>query len=238
MQKFSYSNWNILTKLPKKQAEELFDYINQRQYDIIRLLKKQRRSEVFLFKYNGKNLVLKIPKEKNVRPWIRFTTLYRTGEAFKNLKSMDRLCEIGVKTSTPVMAAEKRSFGMVTDSWIIYEYVEGENCLEKKELYPAVVDLLSEIHNKGYLHNDPQIRNFITDGMEIYVIDSNVKRPLLKSSGRASEFSYLAKSAPGIDKHFGEIKKSWAYRIAVRKDHLERKFAQFRKKVKKAVGLN
>lgn len=150
---------------------------------------------------------------------------------------MELLRSIGINTTKPVMAAEKRTFGMVTDSWLVYEYLQGENCLGKKNLYPEVVKLLKKIHDNGYLHNDPQIRNFMANENGIFVIDSNPTKPTLGALSKTFEYNYLAKSAPGIVKYFGSIKNSLLYKTTGRIDKIDRKWAGYRKKIKKAFKL-
>lgn len=221
--------WNILGK---PQDISLFDMISQGRYILKTPLKEHNRSDVYKIEISQREYVLKIPKEKNRKWWIRFTTLFRDGEAFKNIKGMFKYEELGLHTTQPVIAAEKRSFGMVTDSWLLYEYIDGENCLDREDLYPMVVEELKLIHSKGYLHGDPQIRNFLYKNNQIYVIDSNPKRVGIIGFSRAYEFAYLRRSAPGIEAYFGEINGWWLYKLAFKYDIYERKFVRTRRKIK------
>lgn len=224
--------WRVLCS---PEHISLFHLVSQNKYALRKLLKKHHRSLVYQIDIDNKSYVLKIPLEKNNRWWIRFTTLFRVGEAFKNLKGMLKYEELGLHTTKPVMAAEKRSFGMVTDSWLLYEYLDGEPCLDHEEYYPLVVDELKLIHEKGYLHGDSQIRNFLFKEGKIYVIDSNPKPVGLTGFSRAYEFAYLRKSAPGIEKYFGKINDWWLYRLAYHYDLYERKFVRSRRKIKKLL---
>lgn len=224
--------WNLLCE---ETNLHFFNTITDKKYVIKAALKEHHRSLVYLIEIEGRAYVLKIPKEKNERWWIRFTTLFRDGEAFKNIKGMLTYQQLGLHTTTPVIAAEKRTAGMVTDSWLLYEFLDGKVCLGHEEYYSMVVNELKLIHSKGYLHGDPQIRNFLHKNGRIYVIDSNPKRTGVFNFGKAYEFAYLRKSAPGIEKYFGAINDWWLYRLAYYYDIYERKFVRTRRKIKKLI---
>lgn len=232
MSKRHKKNWNIFSS---KTDVIFFDIIDQKKYVVKNILKKHHRSLVYHIEINNKQYILKIPTEKNTRWWIRFTTLFRDGEAVKNIKGMIKYEELGLHSTRPVIAAEKRNWGMVTDSWLLYEYLDGEPCLDKKEYYPLVIEELKRIHRKGYLHGDSQIRNFLYKAGRIYVIDSNPKPIGLTAFSRAYEFAYLRKSAPGIENYFGEINDWWLYKLAYHYDIYERKFVNLRRKIKKVI---
>ncbi|MEX2335853.1 MAG: lipopolysaccharide core heptose(II) kinase RfaY [Fulvivirga sp.] len=225
-------DWRVLG-LDKNSG--FFIIVNEEKYTIKKVLKEHHRSMVYHVSINGREYILKIPVEKNNGWWIRFTTLFRSGEAFKNIQGMMKYHELGLPTTKPVMAAEKREYGMVIDSWLLYEYLDGEPCLEKEEYYPMVVATLKQIHAKGYLHGDPQIRNFLYKDDGIYVIDSNPKPAGLFNFAKAYEFAYLRKSAPGIENYFGKIKDWWLYRLAYYYDIYERRFVRTRRKLKNII---
>ena len=235
MNSFFHKGWRLYSAVPDAEAKQLFDLIQKGDIQVTEWLKRHSRSDVVAFNFNGKKLVLKIPKEKNRRRWIRLTTLYRKSEAVRNINSMEILRREEIPTSTPVMAAEKKTFGMVTDSWLVYEYLEGESCLDKPSIYPQVVKLLHQIHDSGLIHSDPQIRNFIIHDGGLFVIDSMPSKPFFGPFAKAYEFAYLKKSAPGIESCFGEMNHSLWFKAAVKYDRYARKLATFKKKVKKAL---
>ena len=215
----------------------LYDFIDNIIYSknllILKELKNDQRSLVLLVTHMGKKLILKSPLEKNRRKWIRFTTLFRNGEAFKAILNMERLNNVGIRTNNPVMAIEKRVFGMVSDSWILFEYEEGEPCAE--EHYALAVQKLKEIHTKGILHRDPQIRNFLYNGKEVITIDCNPKRIWLGNISKAYEYIYLEKSAEGIDKHFTFSRDTLSYRIAKKYSILYWSWRRIKKKIRREI---
>jgi len=171
--------------------------IRQKGLKVLAELKNNSRSLVKVVHVNGRRMVLKSLREKNRRRWIRFTTLYRRGAAFTSFAGMQRLERLGIASSRPVMALEKRRWGMVVDSWLLYEYVDGRVCGPGE--YQMVVGQLAAIHAGGLLHGDPQIRNFLFDGTAVVTIDAAPKRPLWGGISRYGEFFYLRHSAPDIE---------------------------------------
>lgn len=233
MRTINYQGWTLLIsdQINDQMAKDLFDSAQNKKYVLTKTLKDNHRSSVKHVQINSNDLVLKVPKEKNERIWIRFLTLFRLGESFKNLKSMNLLYDIGVKTTTPIIAAEKRSFGMVVQSWLLYSYLDGTSCLDRPQTYPQVIGTLKSIHKKGYTHGDPQIRNFIEKENEIYVIDTNPKKAGLTGFDFGYEWAYLRKSAPGIEGLFSEILESGWYKFAYHYDLYARKFSRLKRRV-------
>ncbi len=232
MRILQHNGWRLLMhdNLSHEQAKTLYNKIIAKDYNVRQKLKDNHRSSVLKIELEGLDLVLKVPKEKNKRLWIRFLTWFRLGEAFKNLAGMGQLWDNEIKTTKPIMAAEKRKNGMVVDSWLTYEFLAGESCLEKPEQFSQVVATLKKMHARNLLHGDPQIRNFICAANDIYVIDSNPvhTRNWFK---KAYEWAYLRRSSPEIESCFGDIADSWLYKLARWYDTTERKFKRAKRKL-------
>jgi len=87
----------------------------------------------------------------------------------------------GIRSVVPICALEKREFGRVTDSWLVYEYREGKPC--GPEFLPEIVGVLHHLHSQGYRHDDPNLGNFLrADDGAIFLID-------FKGRARAGSFS-------------------------------------------------
>ena len=231
MIKEKYEEWNVLYTGEKYLYDFIDNIIYSKNLIILKELKNDQRSLVLLVTLMGKKLILKSPLEKNRRKWIRFTTLFRNGEAFKTILNMEKLNNVGIRTNNPVMAIEKRVFGMVSDSWILFEYEEGERCTKKN--YALVVNKLKEIHAKNMLHGDAQIRNFLYNGKEVVTIDCNPKRIWLGNISKAYEHIYLEKSAEGIDKHFDFSKCPFSYKIAQKYSDLYWSWRRLKRKIRR-----
>ena len=179
---------------------------------VIKELKNNSRSHVFLIDFEGEKAILKSPREKNTRKWIRFTTLYRRGEAFRAIQNLEKLTALGLETNTPLMAMEKRCLGMVVDSWLLYKFTTGKTCDESH--YQSIVKTLKAFHDKNLLHGDAHVNNFLTTDHGIIILDANPIKPLFGNISKYYEYLYLKKSAPGIEKHFNLPLNTLAYRIA------------------------
>lgn len=208
----TYKGWNILFNGDKRLYALMDKIVAKESVPTQQKIKNTRRSLVLIVSAAGQKAVLKCPREKNTRRWIRFTTLYRKGEAFKAISNMDKLKNLGIKSNRPLMAMEKRRWGMVVDSWFVYTYEEGRRCRDAD--YPAVVKKLEEIHSKKVLHGDPQIDNFLISDNAVITIDSNPKKALFGNISRYYEYFYLQHFAPGIEKYFSLADHTLSYRVA------------------------
>ncbi len=236
MKKIKIQGWQYLIAdhVSVEEAKILLQKIAAFDYKVISVLKDTSRSTVKRIGIINKDLVLKVPNEKNSRLWIRFLTWFRAGEAFKNLRGMQKLSDHNIPSTKPILAAETRKFGMVVDSWLLYEYLNGQSCLNREETYPEVVKMLCKIHNENLLHGDSQIRNFVTGNNQLHVIDANPKSSKSALS-RAYEFAYLRKSAPDIEPYISDIKKSIPYKIARMWDSVDRWRARNKSRIKSKI---
>ena len=213
MIKTTHKGWRLLVFGDKTLYPLVDDIIeNKLQGYLIKELKNNSRSRVLLIDLQGQKAVLKSPREKNTNKWIRFTTLYRRGEAFKVVRYLDKLIRRGFHTNKPLLAMEKRRFGMVVDSWILYKFKPGKTCDDSH--YPSIVKTLNSFHEKNLLHGDPHVDNFMTTDQGIFTLDAKPKKPILGAISKYYEFLYLKKSAPDIEKHFNLPQNRLAYKIA------------------------
>jgi tRNA A-37 threonylcarbamoyl transferase component Bud32 len=146
------------------------------------ILKDTERSFVKVVDYNGKKIIVKQPCYKNRKKIEQILTLIKDSEVVRVLKSMKILNKNGIKTNKEIAAVEIRKSYLITDSYIIAEYLEGE-IIDESNLEKAI-ELLKSIHKLGYLHSDPQYRNFIVNKNGIGTIDAKLK---IKKFGKISE---------------------------------------------------
>jgi tRNA A-37 threonylcarbamoyl transferase component Bud32 len=144
------------------------------------IIKDDHRSLVKVIVSNDHRIIAKQPRDKNRRSWARVLTLVRDSEVKRSLRSLSVLRQKGVDTLRPIAAIEKRCWGMVTDSWLLYFFRDGRPCREE-ELH-MVIDTLNAVHHAGFRHDDPHIRNFLHDGKKVFVIDCKGKPRLGKVS--------------------------------------------------------
>ena len=199
--------WRYLNKT----KIDFLKIILEKEYEIIKVLKDDKRSLVEIIEINQGKFIFKIPKEKNNRKWQRFINVFRGSDSFRNYKTMDKLEKMGINSTRAVFAGEKRT-PFVIDSFLIMEILEG-NSIEEKD-YPRIIDELNKVHLKGYLHGDSQIQNFMKKDNDICMIDFRLQKNIYGEIGRMYEFIYLRESCKEIDKYYDDIRNRISFKIA------------------------
>ncbi|BDU49676.1 lipopolysaccharide biosynthesis protein [Haliovirga abyssi] len=238
LKKEKYKNWDMRFDAKFENILEIIgiikNIIDKKEIKFDEILKDTDRSFVGVVKVKDKNIIFKQPKEKNRRKWIRFLTLFRKGEALKNFYIMNKAEKIGIKSNKPYLSVEKKEYGMVVDSWVIYEYIDGRECANREE-YEKLFKILDDIHNKGYLHGDSQVQNFVFSGDEVYTIDCGLKKNIYGKFGKMYEYIYLRESRREIEKYYKFDIQNFYYKAA----EFYKKWLYFlgrnRKKVKKLI---
>lgn len=189
-----------------KELEKFKKYVEKKP-KILKILKKDQRSYVFIFEYLGKKYVYKEPVEKNRRKWQKFLSIFRGTESKREFFCIKKINSSNfVKTVKPIYYTKK---------YLIYEYLEG-NMPDIKDL-DLVIKKLQEIHNAGYLHGDSQIQNFlINKNKEIYIIDSKFQKNKYGKFGAIFEMIYLEESTTSVlNLEISYDKKSFYYKCAI-----------------------
>ncbi|MGL6023642.1 MAG: lipopolysaccharide core heptose(II) kinase RfaY, partial [Cetobacterium sp.] len=176
----------------KENYETLIKKIQNRDYKEIKKLKDDQRSRVHLIKIENKKYVYKEPIEKNNKIWQRLLSVFRGGESKREFLNCEKIKKLGFLGPNPIVAFEKKRFLMTVDSFFLMEYVDGET--SKIEHVDLVVKNLNAIHEKGYLHGDSQLSNFIIKEKKVYLIDCKLSRNLYGVIGKIWEFLYLEES--------------------------------------------
>ncbi len=181
-------------------------------------LKDNHRSLVLKGALNGKMIIAKQPRDKNKRLWARILSYVEPSEAAQTLESLEVFNQRGLASVQPILALEKRVFGAVVDSWLVYEYREGQSSQEQH--LPRVIELLHMLHTAGFRHNDPNLGNFlISPDDEMFLLDCKGR----KRSGNfsdANDFFLLKKinkTLTNFDvKDVNQLNQdSWGYRLAL-----------------------
>lgn len=193
-------------------STKFFNPIEEKRIKILKTLKSDHRSTVKLIELNGKKYVYKIPTEKNTRKWQRILSFFRGGEAQREFLCLEKILKNGIDTAKPYFACETKKFGMVVDSYLVMEYIDGrEGNFDNIEI---ICDTLEKIHSKGYIHGDSQLSNFIISNGFCYIIDAKFKKSILGKFAEAYEFIYLETSCgQSIKKYY---KRRGIYHIVAR----------------------
>ncbi len=154
-----------------------------------KVLKDANRSLVVLINYKNKPYLLKIPRDKNRRKWNRLTTLYRSSEARKSFFNLKKMQQLGFHSNSPLIFGEKKSFGMVVDSFIICSYIEGKN--PGVNDYYQLMKEIDKMHDQGYLHGDFHTDNFLVTKEGISFLDTALKKNYMGCIARCFEMAYF-----------------------------------------------
>ncbi|MCK7544777.1 hypothetical protein MLC59_11415 [Marinobacter bryozoorum] len=195
--RYSFQNgWQVLSALGEQQSHHLCADILDDNLVRQHVFRDNWRTLSANVRVNDRSLLLKIPRARNGRRWERILTMFRGSDALRSFRHLEMMSELGLSAPEPVLAAEFRSHGMVTDSFVCYDFVEGRR--PDIEDAPAILDALRTLHGKGYLRNDAQLANFLIRGDgEVVFIDFRLKRPrLLPALQKARELDRFLRSCP------------------------------------------
>lgn len=225
MKKLKYGK-NILYYIDEKNIK-LYDKIKNTCYNIERIFKNDQRSYVALIEIDGEKYVLKRPIEKNRRKWQRFLSIFRGSESRREFENIQRINELDFNGAIPYLAVETK-FGLcVVDSYSVYSYLEGEEGTTKD--IELISKELKRIHNKGYLHGDSQVMNFLINGNTVYLIDTKLMKNRYGKFGEIYEFIYLEESC---DKDIEYDRESIYYKVAITLKRYLIWFANFKRRLR------
>ncbi|MBM3316834.1 MAG: hypothetical protein FJY75_03180 [Candidatus Eisenbacteria bacterium] len=180
------------------------------------VIRDDPRSFVGVLRIAGEDFVAKSPRHKDRRRWIRLTTLFRPGLAFRIASFLEEAWSAGLPVPEPLGALERRRCGGVVESWLFHRYLPGRPCTAS-DLQPAAA-VLRRLHALGWAHGDAHIANFLADGERVWILDAEPRRRIPGGILEAHDLIRLRNSVGGgtgaeaIDILGG--RRGLAYRIA------------------------
>ncbi|WP_297596855.1 lipopolysaccharide core heptose(II) kinase RfaY [uncultured Cetobacterium sp.] len=194
----------------EQKNKVIYERIKSNSFKLLKTLKDDERSKVLLIEIDSKKLVYKIPIEKNERVWQRILSIFRGSESAREYKNYIKISKLGFKGPSPLIYWEHKKCGVIVDSFLVMEYLEGEtaNLLDLE----LVVEELNKIHKKGYLHGDSQLSNFMVKNLEVYLIDVKLSKNIYLKLGEKYEFIYLEESCHKMIDVYD--KTDWSYKLA------------------------
>lgn len=184
----------LFTTLPLSVAQSLCVSVDAKTAHYESVFKDTSKAFVGVLKVddNLKGLV-KIPRSRNHRRWERFLTLFRDGEALRQFSQHLRLKGLGLRGPTPLLAVERRSYGMVVDGFYIYEFINGRSGTQADR--DLIATELLKLYELGYRRKDPKPANFVICSDGVYLIDFSLNKPFFFSKiRRAMELSQFSAS--------------------------------------------
>ncbi|MEF9933548.1 MAG: lipopolysaccharide core heptose(II) kinase RfaY [Cetobacterium sp.] len=211
----------------KESQKDILMAIKNQNFNVLKTLKDDQRSKVYLVEVLGNRYVYKVPTEKNKRVWQRFLSIFRGSESKREFDNYNKILNEGFKGPKGIGYFEKKIGPVVVDSFLVSSFLDGRN--SKLEDLSLVEKELRKIHDSGYLHGDSQLSNFMIVEDEIYLIDAKMKRNIYGGFGASYEFIYLEESC---HKKVFEYDNSIYYRGAKLLNEYLHFYGKLRKKIK------
>jgi len=216
--------------------ELIQDILNKKTYKVIKEYKNDKRSYIAVVEFKGKRFILKYPKNEVKIPQRKLMTLVKNGEALNTYKRTKKYQKKGLDNLCDIYAVGiKRKYGMISDSFMIMEYIDGiETQPEKKEDIKLLMKGLKKLHSYGLKHGDANPRNFIIEKNtgKLKIIDTQLKKDLFKI-GRNYDYVNLFYSEVEEALNFVNT-KTLSFKIAMALKKVKRlKLISYIKKVKK-----
>ena len=159
-----------------EKYENIIKKIVDKNYKIEKILKDTVRNYVVVINIDEEKYILKSPKAENIIPQRKFMTLFKNGEALNTLINVNKAKEKGIEEFVDIYAAiVKRKNGLIVESFIVMEYIEGKT-LDNLEEITEVMEITKKLHKNNIYHGDLNTSNFLKDknGM-MRILDSQAK---------------------------------------------------------------
>jgi len=208
--KENYKKWDIYYL---KTDEELLslgkNLADGRKIEVIEVYKESQRNYVAKIKFNNRYYVLKSPRNEYRIPQRRFGTLFKEGEALTTLKNITELRNQGlIELVAPLLVAVRRTKGMIKESYIVFEFVEGE---DGRGHILEMIKAGEKMHSLGAYHGDFNPSNFIWAENRIRIIDTQGKKTWTPFKKRYDLITLDYDNIDDFNKYANHKKDFWFY---------------------------
>ncbi len=240
-----YNGWTIHCLEEKKELIELAKKVTDGQeFHVEKELKATKRNYVAKIGFNGESYVLKSPRNEFRIPQRKVATVFKKGEALSTLVNITKAREAGItELVAPFLAMQKRKYGMIKESYIIYEYAEGKSAYLSE--IPQIIKLAKKMHDRGFYHGDLNPSNFLLTEDGLKVIDTQAKRMIFGSYRAHYDMLTLeydsdpdSQKCEEFSKYYSYKKDIWYYLAFVVKRGKKTKIISNIKKFKKKLREN
>lgn len=228
------SRWRVIGRAEQTAVGmRLIDALEAGNQRAVTVFKDNRQTFSALIELDGNAYVLKIPRDRNNRPWQRLLSALRPSEAVRHYHSMRQLEELSLSGPEPIVAVEKRHRGLVVDSALLYRFREGRSATERDAA--LILPQLLALHDAGYLRNDPHAKNYLIDNGAVVFIDFRLTRPrLLRRLRLRRELALFLKTSPEAWNHLPEhLARCWWLQLAVVLDEAARFVRHSRRRLRR-----
>lgn len=206
----NYNEWKIYYLENEKELLNLGKQLaNGRKIEVIELYKESQRNYVAKIKFNDRYYVLKSPRNEYRIPQRRFGTLFKEGEALTTLKNITNLRNQGLtELVAPLSVVVRRTKGMIKESYIIFEFVEGK---DSRNHILEMIQAGEKMHGLGVYHGDFNPSNFIWTKEGIKIIDTQGKKVWTPFKQRYDFITLDYDNIDEFDKYAKHKKDFWFY---------------------------
>lgn len=231
---FEHKNYEVYSDEDESFARRLVDAVVDERIERVRVFRDNRRTLSARVSFEGQDLMLKVPRARNQRKWERFLTRFRHGEGVRISENLRLLRSLGMNAPAPVLAAAKRESGVVTDSFVLYHFVEGFPPGEQDAR--QVLEALSQLHSRGYVRTDPQPANFLVSEDGVVFIDFRLKRPgLLGRFRQKLELAKFLRGFPAAERHLRESDRGAILTLARTVDRLMSRLREAKRNLRRQI---
>lgn len=203
--------------------------IIDKKYSIEDTYKNDKRSLVLKIKWENKSYILKSPLNEGSRVLKKVKTLFKKSEVLTTLINIDSLRKNGLEELyIPYLAIEKRRNGMIEESYIVTEFIEGKVIrdyldfrLSEKEI---IVRGLEKVHQKGIYHGDANHGNFIFTDFGLRIIDTTGKKEYFSNYKKNYDFITLDDCINDVTRFHKYKKYELSYWLALGIKKFKKKF--------------
>jgi len=142
------------------------------------------RNQVRLFTVDGMKLAVKRFKKPMLHQRLDYT-VFRPSKAKRAYLYAMKLLELGISTPTPVAYIETFSKGLFSQGYLVTEYcgdpdarILREEPEGHDELVEAIAKYLVDCHEKGFIHGDTNLTNFLyhREGSSFHISTIDINR--------------------------------------------------------------
>ncbi len=176
------------------------------------ILKDDHRAMVGTVDLDGVRYVVKKFTIQETWFWFRFTSLFFPTLGEIASRNGLRLSEAGILTPRPTLLMQRTRRGMVLESWLVYQFLEGQSLTADD--VGDMVSFVKRMHQAGWVHRDPHPSNFIRTSQGVATIDPIKARhrpiPYLK----AYDLVLMTRDMPSAPELYGRNRLGFWYKVA------------------------
>lgn len=172
LKKTKYKNFNIY------YYEDYFLMVAKKilgkNFRELKIIKNTKRNFVSLIKIDNKKYIYKEPRNEYRIPQRQIMTLLKKGEALTTLININELINEGFEEfAKPLVAVNRRKNGLITFSFFLMEYIDGE---VDRAYIDEIIEVMKKVHKRRIYHGDFNPGNFLINKSKIKIIDTQGKK--------------------------------------------------------------